>query len=391
MKKTCIVNNDFTPWELLRAVAPGSCGDKPLEQLLKEFLGGRSCGLTSCGFAALEILLRALKEKSPEKTEVIIPAYTAPGLVLPIQKCGLRVKLCDVSLETFVAGTEQILPHVNGKTLAVIAVHTFGIPTDVHKLMAAAGSDTAIIEDCAQCLGTETGGQPAGTIAPYSFGSFGRGKNLSFYHGGFFSVATGHGGAAPWQHTNALTPPPLSVQLKTLAKAALFSLAVEPHIYPFTSPLTARLKSRRQQSAYDITAFGDMLARRCAGIFRCWQKHYRRRIENGKLLHCGLGSAAGVTMPHYPDGSLVAFNRFPVMAANTRHREKLIAALASRGIEASAMYERPVYAFYNMDYDIPGPPFAGELAGRLVTLPVHGMAGTREIEIIINTFKKVLP
>ncbi|OGS24452.1 MAG: hypothetical protein A2314_06130 [Elusimicrobia bacterium RIFOXYB2_FULL_50_12] len=390
MKRICIVNNDYNPIGLAAGLlGDGSC--QPFEYALANFLGGRHCHLSSCGFAALELLLRHLKNNSPQKTDVIIPAYTAPALVLPIVKCGLTVKLCDVSLETFLPDTERILSLIDGKTLAVVAVHMFGIPADVSRIMSGANGDVAIIEDCAQCLGTELGGKLAGTLAPYSFGSFGRGKNISFYHGGFLSVQSNADDAALTQLFDALAQPPLHSQLKTLAAMTLFSFLVEPHVYSLAAPVTARLKSRRRQSAYNTGAFGDMLARRCSGIFRRWQTVYQRRVENGKLLHDGLCATAGVTTPRYPAANRIAFNRFPVLAANSGHRSRLIGALSLHGIEASPMYEQPVQAFYDLGYRQGDLPCSDELAGRLLTLPVHGLTDARTIEIIIDTIGKVLP
>ena len=58
------------------------------------------CAATSSGRAALTLGLRALKEVRSGKTDVIVPAYTCPTVPLSVARAGLKVKLCDISLNT---------------------------------------------------------------------------------------------------------------------------------------------------------------------------------------------------------------------------------------------------------------------------------------------------
>ncbi|PYX54276.1 MAG: aminotransferase DegT, partial [Acidobacteria bacterium] len=65
------------------AIASGLCGlfrgQQELDRFeleLKEYFGVRHCFLVSSGKAALTLILHALKELSPDRDEVLLPAFT---------------------------------------------------------------------------------------------------------------------------------------------------------------------------------------------------------------------------------------------------------------------------------------------------------------------------
>ena len=55
----------------------------------------------SSGKAALMLALSALKRLSPDKNEVIIPAYTCYSVPAAILKADLKIVLCDIDASTF--------------------------------------------------------------------------------------------------------------------------------------------------------------------------------------------------------------------------------------------------------------------------------------------------
>ena len=58
------------------------------ENTLKVYTNKKHCYFTNSGTTAFYLILKALKKLS-DKTEVVLPAYTAPSLILPIRKAGL--------------------------------------------------------------------------------------------------------------------------------------------------------------------------------------------------------------------------------------------------------------------------------------------------------------
>lgn len=88
--------------------------------------------MVNSGTTALFILLELFKKirTSPKRNEIILPAYTAPVLLLPIRAAGLNAVLVDVDLTTFNMDVHKILNAVTPQTLAIMPVHMFGLPMD---------------------------------------------------------------------------------------------------------------------------------------------------------------------------------------------------------------------------------------------------------------------
>ncbi|MHB9154210.1 MAG: DegT/DnrJ/EryC1/StrS family aminotransferase [Endomicrobiales bacterium] len=394
MKRTCIVNNDYSLSALaqavLRLVSGQGKGIAPLEQQLAEFLGVKYCHLASSGFAALHVLLQSLREAHPGRDEVVMPAYTAPGLVLPARALGLKVRLCDISLESFTLDTKALGSRINDRTLAVIPAHLFGIPFDAGLVEDCARRGVPVIEDAAQSLGSETRGKKTGSLAPLAFGSFGRGKNFSLYHGGFIAHRSDELAAVIEKHHRQLPPAAPGRAFAHILKHLVFSCAVHPALYPLTSLVTARLRSKKEQEEYDLSAMEQGPRRLGSLLFENWRASYARRIENGRYLGGLLHTLPGISIPRFPDDSSIAFNRFPVLVEDPQQKERLFASLNRAGIEASCMYGKPVHALWDLGYRSGDFPSAEYLAGHLLTLPAHGYAGKGEMDAIFTIFGKVI-
>ena len=63
---------------------------------LAAWLGVEAVQLECSGTSALMVALRSLKTLSPERSEVVAPAYTCPLVALAIAQCGLQLRLCDL-------------------------------------------------------------------------------------------------------------------------------------------------------------------------------------------------------------------------------------------------------------------------------------------------------
>ena len=72
---------------------------------------------------ALSLVLRALHAVTPERDEVILPAYTCPSLGKVILDLDLRPRLVDLSPQTLRYEPEVLIATLNDATLAVIVVH----------------------------------------------------------------------------------------------------------------------------------------------------------------------------------------------------------------------------------------------------------------------------
>jgi len=166
-------------------------GNKPtciFEDSFERWFGVKYAFGVSSGRAALYMILKVLREKS-EKSEVIIPAYICPTIPLAIARAGLKVRVCDISKDTFDFDHDQLINMINNNTLCILVAHLAGFPCDLDKLCElTANKDTLIIEDCAQAMGAEYKGKKIGQFGSFGFFSLGRGKGLTTYKGGLITT-----------------------------------------------------------------------------------------------------------------------------------------------------------------------------------------------------------
>ena len=119
--------------------------------------------------------------------EVIAPSYTAVATIAAIEMAGAIPVLVDVDPYYYTLSPEAIEQAVTERTRAVIAVHLYGQPADMNKILAIAKRHKLkVIEDCAQAHGAIYEDKRVGSIGDIGCFSFYPTKNLG---------ALGDGGA----------------------------------------------------------------------------------------------------------------------------------------------------------------------------------------------------
>jgi dTDP-4-amino-4,6-dideoxygalactose transaminase len=123
------------------------------------------------GTDAITLALRVLDVAGKE---VITSAHTAMATVAAIECAGATPVLADIDPASHCLCPESVASVLSPRTRAIVAVHIFGHPADLHGLRAVTGSgDIGLVEDCAQAHGASIDGSPVG--------SFGLAGAFSFY------------------------------------------------------------------------------------------------------------------------------------------------------------------------------------------------------------------
>ena len=103
------------------------------------------------GTDALMLSMQALGINNPGE-EVIMPANSYPT-AFAVVSTGARPRLVDID-GSFNIDPLKIEKAITAKTRAIIAVHLFGQPADLQKIMQTANKyNLPLIEDCAQAHG----------------------------------------------------------------------------------------------------------------------------------------------------------------------------------------------------------------------------------------------
>lgn len=128
-----------------------------------ELMGGGFADGVNSGTNAVYVALRSLE---PEPfTEVIVPAITDAGGMMPVALCNCIPVPADCAPGTFNIGVDQIEARLTKRTSAIIVAHIFGTPADMDPIMELAASrNIPVLEDCAQAHGAIYKGKRVGSI-----------------------------------------------------------------------------------------------------------------------------------------------------------------------------------------------------------------------------------
>jgi perosamine synthetase len=156
---------------------------KKLEEEFAVKVGRRYAVAVTNGSAALEAAVAATGILPGD--EVILPTFTIISCAAAIIRAGAVPVLVDCDAKTWNMDVNQVEARITKKTSAIMAVHIFGLPTDMDAILELADRHgLKVIEDAAEAHGQTYNGRPCG--------SFGDVSTFSFYPNKL--VTTGEGG-----------------------------------------------------------------------------------------------------------------------------------------------------------------------------------------------------
>ncbi len=355
---------------------------------LAKLTGKKYVYLVNSGLTAFYLALIALKLRS-ERKEVVLPAYTAGSLVVAIKKAGLKPVLCDIALEDFNIDRKSLPEVISQDTLAVAAVHMFGIPiNDISGLKDRIPSKICLIEDCAQAQGAKVDNLAVGRFGEISFFSFNRGKNFSLFGGGGITT------------DNQVLAEEIGNNVQLLKKSGKFSdlfpalkmcfslFAVNPYIYGCANFLISRFKENAPPGDLKAGCFSGLHAGLGMFLAESRDKFFSRRNHNGEYLRERLKSVPGIRLAGIAVNCYPVYNRFPVLFEDLKVLEKKQLQLWKAGFESSRMYLKPLHQMFDFGYQPLDFPNAGYFAEHALTLPVYSSLGKKELDKIIEVIKK---
>lgn len=358
------------------------------EQELSGYLGAKYLFTLNSGTSAFYLILKALSSLSPDKKEVILPAYTASSLVLAIQRLGLKVVLCDISLETFNLDITRAADLVSEGTLCVVAVHLFGLACDIDGLRLALrekNKNATIVEDCAQAMGTIVGNAQVGAKSDISLYSFNRGKNLSTCSGGAISTNNEIFADLIKKETAKLSTTSILSITKIIFEFALLYLVVKPFIYNMLYQLLNVFRGAKQPHDFSVSNYTDIQAAVGSSLLKRLESFSRRRFYNGEALYRALINKKGIKLARLLNSSRPAYNRFPILIQDPELKEKIRLEFQKESIDSSGMYEKPLHKIFDLGPKAGDLPNAEKFSGMLLTIPSHPLVG----EDVLRQMKKI--
>lgn len=337
------------------------------EEELRRHFGIKHVFLFSSGKAALTVILTVLKSLSPDKDEVLIPAYTCFSVPSAVVKAGLRVSLCDIDPTNFDFDYRSLEEAISERTLCVVPDHLFGIPADMDRITALCrAKGVFVIEDAAQAMGGSYRGKRLGTLGDVGFFSLGRGKNLTCGSGGIIVTNSDHIAKKIGEQYDCLEGPSQIETLKEFLKVLLLALFIRPSLYWFPAGLPfLRLGETIFYRDFPLKRLSGMQA----GLLENWQVRLSESNEARRKAARWLIDALRLEKPDDD----IAYLRLPVMALNHESRERVLSLSREKGLGVSAMYPTPINEIEELKEQFRGASFpaAKEVSQRILMIPTH--------------------
>ncbi|MGF1575123.1 MAG: DegT/DnrJ/EryC1/StrS family aminotransferase [Cyanophyceae cyanobacterium] len=291
------------------------------------------------GTDALFLALRALGIGAGD--EVLTSAFSFFASAEVISQVGAKPVFVDIDPGTFNLDPALLTTHITERTRAIMPVHLYGQAVDMDAVMQVARAhNLAVIEDCAQAVGSCWHGQPVGTFGDLGCFSFYPTKNL----GGI-----GDGGAI-CTHNPEL--------VKTLRI----------------------LKDHGQSGAYEHSMIGvnSRLDALQAVILSVKLRHlpewtWRRRVLATSYQQL-LSGIPDLVIPQGIPGGGSVWNQFTIrILGEPGRRDRVQAHLQTLGVSSRIYYPIPLHlqpVYQNLGYQAGDYPHSETCAHQVLSLPL---------------------
>jgi dTDP-4-amino-4,6-dideoxygalactose transaminase len=296
-------------------------------------------GLDS-GMSALELGMRAMGIGPGD--EVITPAGSFIASSSAISFTGATPVWVDVEARTYDIDPDRIEAAIGPRTKAIMAVHLYGQPADMDRILEIAERHRLpVIEDACQSHGARYRGRRTGSMGAFAAFSFYPSKNLGAY---------GDAGA--------LTTPDAAIADKVRMMRNYGQRAKYDHVY---------LAWNRRMDTLQAAVLRVKLRHLDA-----WNDS-RRRIASlyGELL----AAVPGLTLPHSSSGVEHVYHLYVI---EVEGRTRLQAELTKRGISTGTHYPVPIHlqeAYRSLGAGPGSFPVTEAAAKRVLSLPMYPEMG----------------
>lgn len=151
-----------------------------LEEKIADYVGVKNCIAMCNGTISLEIAIRACDLKG----EVIVPSFTFIATAHALQWQEITPVFCDIDPNTYNIDTTRIEELITPRTTGIVAVHLWGRPCNIDKLIEISEKhNLKLIFDAAHAFGCTYNGK--------MIGNFGEAEIFSFHATKFFNTLEG--------------------------------------------------------------------------------------------------------------------------------------------------------------------------------------------------------
>jgi len=352
--KRVIEKSDFILGEEVRS----------FEKEFADYIGAKFAVGVNSGTDALFLGLLSLGVEKGD--EVIVPAFTFIATALAVSFTGARPVFVDIDEQTYNIDINKIEKAITKKTKAIIPVHLYGQPADMHPILQIAKRhNLRIIEDCAQAHGAEYRFQETSNQKPVTrkVGSIGDIGCFSFY---------------PTKNLGACGDGGMVVTNNKKIYKRLFML---------------RNYGRRDRYNHLVLGYNSRLDTVQAAILRLklqkLDKWNNMRRQNAKIYNKYLKDCPGLVIPKEEEHLRHVYH---IYAIRTKNRNEICDRLKQEGISVLIHYPIPLHlqpVYKNLGYRRGDFPISEKVANEVISLPMFPHLKIKDIEYVSNVLKDI--
>jgi perosamine synthetase len=316
---------------------------------------GRECVAVNSGTSGLHLGLLAAGIGPGD--EVIVPSFTFAATANAVALTGATPVFADIEPDHFCLSPEAVSAAITPRTVAVLPVHLYGHPADMHRIAAlAANHGLQVFEDAAQAHGASFGGRRVGAFGLFGMFSFYPTKNMTAGEGGMVACAD----AKIARHVRLL-----------------------------------RNQGMERQYANEVVGLNNRMTDINAAIGRVqlsklpgWTE---RRQKNAAFFDANLH---GVAVPAVADGAVHVYHQYTVrVSGGAGERDRLVEALRDEhGVGTGVYYPTPGHRLPSLaplagGVDLPETERA---AAEVLSLPVHPSLSDEDLDRIVTGVNAVI-
>lgn len=367
--------------EVLRQGAPTSgnaCA--AFERAFAEYCGTRHARTVSNGTAALFLSLVGLGVGPGDRvitTPLTWIATAAVGATL-----GAEVDFVDIDPKTYNLDPDKLAEKITPETRAVIPVHLYGQCCDMEAILALEKvHGFAVVEDACHAVGAEYRGHKAGSLGATGCFSFHEQKNMS---------TLGEGGMI-------VTDDDTLFERMALYRSHCTRVYGESTKYCRLDESRFPMGKRFWWQDFDDTGYNFRMTDIQAAVgliqLRKIDAMNQRRIACAAWLSEALAGVPGLTLPTVEADRKHVFHLYPIeihLEEYGMNKEDFVFAMREQfGIRIGTHYIPLHYstAFQKRGFRKGMFPVTEDVAGRLVTLPIHPRLSEEGLQYLVDSIR----
>lgn len=308
----------------------------------------------SCASGTDALHLALLAAEIGPGDEVITSTFTFIATAEAICYVGATPVFVDIDEKTFNMDLDAVEAAITGKTRAIIPVHIFGQPVDMHRVQQIADKHKLlVVEDCAQSYGADINGKMTGAFGIAGCHSFFPSKNLACY---------GDGGMITTNDDQ------IAERLRVLRNHGSF-----------------------ERYHHNIIGYNSRLDELQAVILRVKLRHIGEfNRERRRAAHYYSEQLAGLVTPPHEDG--IGTHVYHQYVTLTDKRDAIMKELAKNDIACAIYYpiplhKQPVFAEQCKSLSLPVSEWVAE---QCMALPIHPELTNQQIDQIVSVIQSAV-